>query len=156
MLEIPIPGAPTLTLEHLVLDYNGTLAVDGALLDGVAPRLEKLAQDLDLHVLSADTFGTVRRALASLPVQVTVVEGEDQAAAKALHIKNLGAAHVAAIGNGRIDVQMLQVAVLGIAVVEAEGAATATLAAADVVCTSIGSALDLLLFPHRLQATLRR
>ena len=36
MIEIDIPGYKTLHLEHLVLDYNGTLAVDGVLIDGVA------------------------------------------------------------------------------------------------------------------------
>ena len=36
MLTISIPGGATLDIEHLVLDYNGTLAVDGVLLPGVA------------------------------------------------------------------------------------------------------------------------
>jgi soluble P-type ATPase len=59
------------------------------------------------------------------------------------------------MGNGRIDVPMLTLARLGIAVVLAEGAAGAALLAADVVCTDIRDALDLLLLPGRLVATLR-
>ena len=50
---------------------------------------------------------------------------------------------------------MLAEAALGIAVVGPEGAAAATLAAADVVAPGIFSALDLLANPLRLTATLR-
>jgi soluble P-type ATPase len=50
---------------------------------------------------------------------------------------------------------MLGEAALGIAVVGPEGAASASLAAADVVCGSILVALDLLLEPRALAATLR-
>jgi soluble P-type ATPase len=50
---------------------------------------------------------------------------------------------------------MLAAAALGIAVVQKEGAATETLSAADVVVSDIRSALDMLLFPKRLIATLR-
>ena len=35
MIEIDVPGFGALRLEHLVLDYNGTLACDGMLLEGV-------------------------------------------------------------------------------------------------------------------------
>jgi soluble P-type ATPase len=60
------------------------------------------------------------------------------------------------VGNGFDDHLMLHSAALGIAVILGEGAASKTLFEADVVCTSIASALDLLLFPQRLAATLRR
>jgi len=49
----------------------------------------------------------------------------------------------------------LQRAALGIAVLGGEGLATVCLAAADVVVPSVESALDLLLYPRRLIATLR-
>ena len=35
MIDIDIPGRDHYRLEHLVLDVNGTLALDGNLLDGV-------------------------------------------------------------------------------------------------------------------------
>ncbi len=50
---------------------------------------------------------------------------------------------------------MLEKAKLGILVIQEEGAAPSTLLAADVVCTDIMSALNLLLHPLRLTATLR-
>ena len=41
MIAHKIPGFGALRLEHLVLDYNGTLALDGRLLRGVGPRLRR-------------------------------------------------------------------------------------------------------------------
>lgn len=155
MLTIDIPDLGKLQLEHLVLDFNGTLAVDGRLLPGVAAALTGAAGALAVHVLTADTFGTVRGALAGLPVAVTVLPAAGQAEAKRDAVEQLGAAGCAAIGNGRNDRLMLAAAALGIAVVLEEGAAAETVRAADVVCTSIGSALALLARPQRLIATLR-
>jgi hypothetical protein len=40
-----------LQLEHLVLDYNGTLAVDGELLPGAKRRLARLAGRLRIQIL---------------------------------------------------------------------------------------------------------
>jgi len=155
MIEIHIPGWGELALQHLVLDYNGTLACDGALLPGVADRLRALSGSIAVRVLTADTFGTAHAQLEGLPCEVTVPPRGDQAAGKLALVERLGAARTAAVGNGRIDRPMLERSALGIAVVLAEGAAAETLAAADVVCTDINAALDLLLFPKRLVATLR-
>jgi soluble P-type ATPase len=155
VLTVEIPGRPTLRLEHLVLDFNGTLACDGALLPGVRERLTALAQDLTVHVLTADTFGKAAAELDGCPVALTVLPADAQDEAKAAAVRRLGSASVVAIGNGRNDRLMLAEAALGIAVVLAEGAAGETLHAADVVCTDIGAALDLLANPLRLAATLR-
>ena len=155
MIEIDVPGFGELALAHLLLDYNGTLARDGELIEGVAPRLEALADALEIRVLTADTFGGARAELAGLPCAVTVLEAGDQAAAKAAAVERLDARAVAAVGNGRNDRLMLERAALGIAVVEEEGAAAATLGAADVVVNRIVDALDLLRRPGRLIATLR-
>jgi len=155
MLEIIIPGYRTLLFHHLVMDYNGTLAVDGSLLDGVRPRLISLAEKLRLHVVTADTFGLAGSQLAGLPCELAILPVEDQAQAKRAYIQRLGEAQVVAIGNGRNDQHMLEVAALGIAVLQGEGAALQTCQAADVLASDILSALDLLLFPKRLIATLR-
>jgi soluble P-type ATPase len=59
------------------------------------------------------------------------------------------------VGNGRNDRLMLQEAGLGIAVVQGEGAAVQTALTADVLAPDILTALDLLIHPLRLVATLR-
>lgn len=156
MRDIAIPGAPTLTLEHLVVDFNGTLAVDGALLPGVADALRNLAGQISVHVLTADTFGTAHEALADLPVRLVVLPPAQQDEAKRQHVQQLGADRCVAIGNGRNDSLMLATAALGIVVVQREGAAVQALLAADIVAPDILDALELLLHPARLVATLRR
>jgi soluble P-type ATPase len=155
MLDINIPGAQPIRLRHLILDYKGTLARDGSILPGVAERLEILAKHLEIHIVTADTFGSVRTRVAHLPVQLAVIPPEKQAQAKAAYIENLGPASSAAIGNGRNDALMLQPAALGIAVMQTEGTATAALLAAVIVTPGIIDALDLLIHPDRLKATLR-
>jgi soluble P-type ATPase len=155
MIEIDIPGFRRLALSHLVADYNGTLAVDGRLLAGVAAAFTELAGKIRIHVVTADTFGAAAAELAALPVELAIVPREAQAEAKLDFVNRLGADCVVAIGNGRNDHAMLRAAALGIAVVQKEGSAAQTLAAADVVCLDVLDALALLGNPGRLIATLR-
>lgn len=155
MIVLDIPGFKELRLLNLVLDYNGTLAVDGHLLPGVAPRLKVLSRSLHLHLLTADTFGTVGSQVAHLPVALTVIPRDREAEAKAHFVRGLGGENTAAVGNGNNDRLMLAAAALGLAVVQEEGLAVAALTAADVVLPGILAALDLFLFTSRLTATLR-
>ncbi len=155
MISVDIPGYRSIRLAHLVMDYNGTLAVDGEIEPGVAPVLERLAAHLKIHVVTADTFGLAAERLAASPVELSVLPPGGQDVAKRDYIVNLGKAETAAVGNGRNDRLMLQQAGLGIAVILDEGAAFETLAAADVVCRGILPALELLVHPLRLTATLR-
>jgi soluble P-type ATPase len=53
-----VPGDADLTLEHLVLDDNGTLTDRGQLIAGVEELAAQLRETLVLHVLSADTYRT--------------------------------------------------------------------------------------------------
>jgi soluble P-type ATPase len=117
--------------------------------------LRHLAHQLDIHVVTADTFGTAAAALAGLPVQVMVLPPGQQDEGKRQFIERLGTDRCVAIGNGLNDRLLLQAAALGIAVVQSEGAAMQTLLAADVAARDIAAALALLMNPARLIATLR-
>lgn len=155
MLELQIPGREPLAIEHLVLDYNGTLAVDGRILPGVAERLGELSQRLSVHVITADTFGMAAMETATLPVTLQIIGTGDQAQAKLALVESLGPQAVAAMGNGANDRLMLDRAALGICMLGNEGAAAAALLAADLVVRQPTDGLDLLLHPGRLAATLR-
>jgi soluble P-type ATPase len=155
MISIDIPGFRKLELAHLVLDYNGTLALDGGLLSGVAEALSNLAPEIHIHVITADTFGLAKAQLAALPIKLMITPVESQAEAKLRFVSALGANTVVAIGNGRNDRKMLSAAALGIALIQREGGAAETLASADVISTNILDALELLRNPKRLVATLR-
>ncbi|MBW1836779.1 MAG: hypothetical protein JRI99_07480 [Deltaproteobacteria bacterium] len=78
MIEIAIPGYRKLKLDHLVMDYNGTLAVDGKITDGVKECLEVLAENLQLHVITADTFGKVRSALKGVSCELSILPVNNQ------------------------------------------------------------------------------
>jgi soluble P-type ATPase len=155
MIEITIPGADTLRLDYLVADFNGTLAVDGVLLPGVADALWRLADLLDLHVVTADTHHNARNALTGLPCELVILPDDTQDEAKWRYVQTLGAPRCVCIGNGCNDHLMLAAAGLGIAVMQDEGASVKALLAADVAATDINTAFDLLFNPQRLVATLR-
>jgi soluble P-type ATPase len=149
---LALPGRGDVCFRELVLDFTGTLSRDGELLPGVAERLRDLAARVRITVMTADTFGTARLALAGLPVEVRLIATGVE---KLSYVGELGAGAVIAIGNGRNDVAMVEAAALGIAVLGPEGAAGKLLRAADIVVTDIRDALDLLANPLRVKATLR-
>ena len=71
-------------------------------------------------------------------------------------VRRLGADHVVAVGNGANDGLMLEAAAIGVAVLGREGLAREAREGAHIVVPHINDALDLLLLPQRLIATLRR
>ena len=154
-IEIDIPGYGTLGLEHVVMDYNGTLAVDGRIVPGVAEALGRIAESVTLHVITADTFGLAAAELSGVDCRLHVLETGGHRQAKRDFVEALGSGVTAAIGNGRNDSMMLKAAALGIVVLLEEGASVEAVTAADVLCPSIISALGLLERPMRLKATLR-
>lgn len=155
MITIDIPGYGSLMAENLVLDYNGTLAIDGELIQGVTEMLNILSRKVALHVLTADTFGNVATKLRGIPCSLKIIGPVNQAIEKDNYLKQLGAAKSIAIGNGVNDALMLKNAALGIAVMQSEGLSVKSLQNAQILCTDINDALSLLLNPKRLLATLR-
>ena len=155
MIEVPIPGSTAFRLESLLLDMNGTLAVDGRVTPAVLERVCRLASSLKVVVATADTFGTARDVLGSAGLEVRLLSSGFQCAQKEKILEQLGAERTAAIGNGVNDHRMVARAALGIAVLGREGAAWETLRRARIVVASPEDALDLLLHPLRLVATLR-
>jgi soluble P-type ATPase len=152
MLKIEIPQRETLVLHNAVFDVNGTIAVDGLPLPGAIDQLQQLSSYLSIHLLTAGTHGNLDmlRDVFSFPLR-QIQTGED----KVRFVQELGASGVVAFGNGANDAGMLQAAALGIAVMAEEGVAIKTLQAADVLAYGPINAIDLLLQPKRLIATLR-
>jgi soluble P-type ATPase len=155
MLRLNIPNYDTIMIEHLLLDFNGTIAIDGKLVPGVAQRLEELSSLLTIHVITADTNGTARSQLENIPCTIKIISDINQDRVKIGYARDLGLSKVVAIGNGTNDFLMLKKAALSIGVIQTEGAAAKTMQAAKIICNDIKDALDLLLRHHRLTATLR-
>ena len=156
MIEINIPGRGSLRLEHLVTDVNGTLAIDGQLIPGVAKQISSLRDRLTIHLLTADTHG--QQALIDQQLNLTAVRIQpgNESEQKAEYVRQLGAETVVAVGQGANDANMLKEAALGICIMSQEGIATETLLSSDLVLPNISAALELLDKPLRIIASLRK
>ncbi len=158
-LAVDIPGFGRLELKFLVSDYTGTLARGGKISAAVERRIVRLAEDLEIHILTADTFGTVRRELGLLPVTIHLLEELRQDVQKMQFAAGLDPQRVAAFGNGNNDRLLLRSVKegggLAVAVDNGEGCAVESLQNANVFVTGAENALDLLLETARLKATLR-
>jgi len=152
MIRIDIPGRGAIQLTHAVFDVNGTIAVDGVLLAGVAEGLQMLSEHLSIHILTAGTHGNISDIEHALGIALQLINtGED----KERFVQLLGPEHVIAFGNGTNDAAMLRLAAVGVAVIAGEGVSLLALRAADVLAHGPLDAIDLALHPKRLIATLR-
>lgn len=156
MLTIEIPGRGLYQLQHIVLDVNGTLAVDGKLIEGVAQALSSVQKNLQIHLVTADTHGQQAEIDRQLDMQAERLTRGNEPEQKAAYVRKLGAGSVAAIGQGANDAGMLSAAAVGIAVMSVEGLAVETLQSADLLMPDILSALALFENPMRMAASLRR
>lgn len=142
-------------IKHIVLDYNGTIAKDGILKKEIDSLLKELSKYYTLHLITADTFGSVKEQIKAYNVNLCILTTPNHTNEKEEYVKTLGVENCLAIGNGNNDTKMLKIAKVGIAILGDEGCASQTLVASDIVCKSIQDALELPLHPKRLLATLR-
>jgi soluble P-type ATPase len=157
-ITIEIPNFGNRTIHTVVSDYTGTLASGGKLAKGVRKRLRKLLQRVDVHVITADSFGTAANELRGLVEPHVLPKGRHDTAKERM-VKGFDLAHVAAFGNGNNDRKMLLAVKSGgglaISVDNGEGCALEAMLGAHLHIVGAGSALDLLLEPTRCKATLR-
>ncbi|NLL19559.1 MAG: HAD family hydrolase [Clostridia bacterium] len=155
MLLYEIPGRGTIRIKNIVFDYNGTIAVDGKLLAGVKELIQQLKLKVNIYILTADTYGTVAQECSSLGIEtMSFPQGAASQAKKEVVLK-LGAENTMCIGNGYNDIEMCKTAALSIGVIEQEGCCSKLLLHTDIVATSIKNALEIILNPDRVKATLR-
>jgi soluble P-type ATPase len=155
MIKIEIPGRETLTIETLVLDINGTIAVDGVVTRGTSEKIGLLLQKVKIILASADTRKNASAIASELGIELRLIAPDREREAKAALLQSIGAGTSAAMGNGFNDSLMVKEAALGICVLGREGASPATLTASQVVVPTAEDGLDLLLRPERLIAGLR-
>ena len=154
MKTIHVPGYGSLALENVVLDLNGTLTESGDFIPGVLDALNALGTaGFKIYVLSGDTRGRLRQTFQNLPGIKAVVT--KTARDKRKFVESIGPERTVCVGNGNIDVEMLQVARLAVCTIQAEGATTKAMLQAHILVTHIIHALEILLDPDKLIATLR-
>lgn len=152
---IDIPGFKQIEIKNLVCDYNGTIANNGQLIEGVENNMNQLSKTLKIYVITADTFGTVENQLKKVNCTVIKISNQNQRQQKLDLILKLNPENTVSFGNGRNDELMLKEAVLGIGILENEGIYAKNLLAADIVCKNVLNAFELFLTPNKLIATLR-
>jgi soluble P-type ATPase len=151
--NIKIPGKKDILIKEIFFDFTGTLSKDGRLIEGVSEKLILISQKVKVSIYTADTFGTAKKQLENLPVEINLIEnGNDKEKA----LKKKGAKNIAAVGNGENDIKMLKNAGLSIMVIGPEGAAAKLFKYSDIVVNNILDALDLFLNNKRIIATLRK
>jgi soluble P-type ATPase len=159
MIRLNIPGFGLREISRVISDYTGTHAFAGALRPGVKTRLAQLADLVEVHILTSDTFGTAKRELGELPVTLHLLSGERHDEQKRAYVLELEPKSVAAFGNGNNDRLLLKsvrdAGGLAIAVDNGEGCAIDTIVAANIFVHGSENALDLLLDGNRCKATLR-
>jgi soluble P-type ATPase len=155
MISIDIPGWGNMEIENVVLDLNGTLATDGKIPSEVKKKVNSLAGRVKVYVLTADTQDTATEEILEMKVELIKIEGKDSKEGKFNFLKSLDLEKTAAMGNGNNDQLILKEAALGIAILGDEGISISAMKQADVMVKNIPDALDLLLKPKRLIATLR-
>jgi soluble P-type ATPase len=159
-IHAEIPGLGRREIRSIVSDYSGTLSRGGRLADGVEERLLKLLEVVDVHILTSDTFGTAREELRRIPAHVMILVEEHHDIQKQEYVRSrCDPRHAAAFGNGNNDRLLLKTVKeaggIAVAVDNGEGCATETLLNANLFISGAANALDLLLDPKRLKATLR-
>ncbi len=118
--------------------------------------MRALGQQLEIHLLTADTYGRQAAIDQALGLTAVRIPHGKESEAKAAYVDKLGAHRVVALGQGANDAGMLKAAALGICVLSPEGTAGEAAQAAGVLVPDIAAALALLQNPRRLVATLRR
>jgi soluble P-type ATPase len=155
MIQVDIPGFGYVEIVHAVFDYNGTLACEGNIDHQIIDSLKKLQETLEIHILTADTFGMVKESLKHTKFQIQVLSKSAESEQKEDYVNKLGASKVISFGNGNNDEGMLKYSRIGIAVIKEEGCSTKALNAADLVVKDIKDGIGLPLNPMRLKASLR-
>jgi len=155
MIKFSIPGFKNIEIENILLDYNGTIATDGDPLPGIKERFEKISRFSKIHVITADTHGSVQKKLKNYNCKIQIISGKNQDTLKLEYLEKIGKNKVAAIGNGLNDRLMLKNAAIAIAVLGTEGAFSQTIINSQIIVNSPNDALDLFIKTNRLKAGLR-
>lgn len=156
MIMVDVPGYKSIKVKNVVFDFNGTMAEDGIMIEEIRGKIKELSnKDVNIFILTADTYGTVVKQSKDLPVTVEVFNKENSSEDKKRIVEKLGCDITAAIGNGRNDIEMFKKSTLSIAIIGKEGCFSKAIFEADIIVNNPVDAIDLLLKHNRIKATLR-
>lgn len=156
MINIEVPGRRLYSIENIVFDYNGTIAVNGIISSTVRDKISLLCEMANVYVLTADTYGSAAKECEGLNVKLMTFPKDDAGDYKAKIVSSLGSNNTICFGNGYNDKKMFEVSRISVAVLEEEGVCSNLISVSDILVKSIEDGINLLLKPNRLIATLRK
>ncbi|MHA1607534.1 MAG: HAD family hydrolase [Candidatus Freyarchaeota archaeon] len=158
MIVFSIPGVGDVRVENVVFDLNGTLSMNGVVPPEVQSKVRQLSKTVNVVLLSSDTRGNLAEVGEMLGARWKRVSGQalPEDVEKEKVVEELGAENTIAVGNGRNDALMLKKAKIGIVVIGEEGASSTAIMNADIVVTSPLQAIEMILDPQKIVATMRR
>jgi len=147
-------GVGEMELTTIVLDLNGTIAINGEIVLGVEERIEKLKNlGFTIYLFTGDQRGNASVQAQKLGIEVQKASTSDE---KEELTRKLDVDHAVAIGNARIDIGTFKPCKLRIGTLQSEGIHTGILAHIDILVPSINDALDLLINENSFNATMRK
>jgi len=156
MISIQRPGMESLDIHFVLIDFEGTLAMDGRVHPKAKDKVNLLSKRATIYILTKGNREKVEETLRKMKAEILYVTEGDSSQQKLNVLQRLGPHQTAVIGNGFDDVQIMEQAGLGMCVIGKEGSSPEAVAKADLVVTSVLDALDFLLRPLRQGATLGR
>jgi soluble P-type ATPase len=156
MISIQRPGMESLELHFVLIDFEGTLAMDGRIHPKAKDKVNLLSKRVTVYILTKSSKEKVEETLKKMKAEILYMTEGDSSQQKLDVLQRLGPHQTAVIGNGFDDVQIMEQAGLGMCVIGKEGSSAEAMAKADLVVTNVLDALDFLLKPLRQKATLAR
>jgi soluble P-type ATPase len=154
MITLQRPGRTPLEVEFILLNLEGTLAIDRRIHPKAKDKLNLLSKRTSIYILTKAEPEAIREILRKVKAEVVFFKEGEVSRAKLDLVRHLGATKTVAIGNGVDDVPMIEEAGLGICIIGVEGTSGEAIKKADVAFTDILHALDFLLKPIRHKAAL--
>ncbi|EJO5346275.1 HAD hydrolase family protein [Clostridium botulinum] len=155
MIFIEIPGRDNINIKNIVFDYNGTVAEDGIMSLDIKENLKKISNKLNIYIITADTYGNVKKQCEGLPLSVETFPKGNATFYKRNFVEKLGPEETMVVGNGMNDIEMFKSAILSVAVIGAEGCAGKLITQSDIVVDKIEKVFSMIQNTNRIVATLR-
>lgn len=157
-IEVKIPWGEKYKIHHVVFDLNGTLANDGEIAGSTLERLEALGEQVKIYIITADTHNTAEELKEKIGdfAEVVVLKSDEHDLEKAIFVRSLGYRETITLGNGANDLKMVKEGILSFGVMEGEGMYAPLIGAVDILVHNIDHAMDMLLNPLRIVATIRK
>ncbi len=154
MIRIERPGLSPVEIEFVLIDLEGTLAIDRRVHPKAKDKINLLSKRARIYILTKEKKELIEENLRKVKAEIVYFAESGSSQRKLDLLHQLGPARCVAIGNGADDAAMIKEAAIGISIIGKEGSAGEAVRNSDLVFTDILDALEFLLKPLRQKTTL--